>query len=216
MQQFIQLPSWRQEIIDNGGGEPVQPTANMDFLAQQERARIVLEGLPGGGKTTIAEQLGGIPQFPSIVNHATQNQAPYIQNDIYKSRLTDTMHGPVLLDRDFTSTLAFAYARDQVEGTTYYPAIKTCYQELLGTRLKLGDIYIWLDVSTQESLRRKHDKNHGHPYWGDETFLEAMNEFYTKHFEHLQHITNVVKIDTNKTTNPEATRIVQELLEELQ
>ena len=51
----------------------------------------------------------------------------------------------------------------------------------------MGDVYFYLKVSPDNSLKRKRKLNADKRYWGDTKFLNAMNEFYDMYFDQLRY-----------------------------
>ncbi len=200
----IQLPSWLNEIIINGQPEKINLD---DFLSWRKKINqpiiIAVEGLPGAGKTGLMNELKNVAgiktinQFEIEIDSLKNNgHLQYLKNDIYKSLLANQRtEGIVVMDRDFSSTLAFAYAKSSLDNTNDYDLINEYYKKLIGAELKTADIYIYLSVDPKVSISRKQSESRD-PLWNNIQFLQHMQEFYDNYFDYMKFIAPVIRIDT--------------------
>ncbi len=200
---LITLPPWLIEVITHGSGECLELKNFKKWYKTQKRVKIVLEGLPGAGKTSILNSLRRqkdicvLQQFETTINSEINNQQQYRNNDLFKSkRAQNTANRICVLDRDFISTLAFDYAKTKMGRPIDYSPSLTQYKEMFGTELILADIYIYLRLTPELSIARK--KMNRDSVWSNPEFLTYLKEFYDDYFDYLKHIAFVVEIDTAK------------------
>lgn len=137
---------------------------------------LVLEGLPGSGKTTVGqllEQSGwiffaevatilgerGIPigdhgdtSSDFLIFSEEVQRVREIKQHISKGR-------NVVADSYFPTDLSFAYARYKQNQSTYYPTCLNLYLNALtaGTIL-MPDLYVYLDIPIKASMKRQRNR----------------------------------------------------------
>lgn len=207
----IHLPGWLEEIIGHNHIPKLELTQFSTFLSQQKLIKISLEGLPGGGKSSILKHfkqyksVDCFDQFETSIDHASPSQVQYIRNDIVKSHLAQASKKRfVLSDRDFLSTLAFLYATSSINKDHAYEILNEYYTMLLGRDLVLADIYIYLKVPRDQALIRKNRIANSESAWCNLDFLNRMSDFYDQVFDKLKHLSFVIEIDTNSTSLSQA------------
>jgi thymidylate kinase len=213
----IALPPWLFEIITHGNGECLELKDFKDWYKNQKRIKIALEGLPGAGKTSILNSLCKqkdiclLQQFEVAIDAKIDDQLQYINNDVFKSCLTQKTSSRIcVLDRDFTSTLAFNYAKSRMNGSAEYSSLLTRYKEMLGTELVLLDIYVYLRLTPELSIARK--KREQDSIWSNPEFLTYLKEFYDDYFDYLKHIAFVVEINTADESLEKAIKHVKKII----
>lgn len=190
--------------------------------------RLVLEGLPGAGKTTLAAKLSralGGPVVPEWVGLEDRDWARwpltlpfYFANDELKEAVARFVAAPwVILDRHYASTLAFAYALDG-EGQESPRADESWAGNLAwflearsAGRLSPPDVVVWLDIDPALSLARQPRARAFDPVWGEAERLSAMRRGYAHIFERYETGIRIVKVDTSR---PEEA-VLDEVLEAL-
>ncbi len=207
----IHLPGWLEEIIGHNHTPPLELVQFGTFLHQQKLIKISLEGLPGGGKSSIVKHfrqydtIDCFNQFETSIDSSSFDQVQYIRNDIVKSHLAQASKKRfVLSDRDFLSTLAFLYATSSMNKDHAYEILNEYYSMLLGRDLVLADIYIYLKVPQDQALIRKNRIANSESVWCNLDFLNRMSDFYDQVFDKLQHLSFVIVIDTNSTSLSQA------------
>jgi thymidylate kinase len=139
----------------------------------------VLQGTPGSGKTTALTQLvrtrPGFAFVPELlVPTNTYDDAYFIANDIAKAQKARTQHGVVLMDRDFTSTLAYVMARDGSDAPTAQHVRTALHEALQAGNLLIPDIFFLFHLPPQLSLLRQQPGNT--PEWSNPAFVEKVDE----------------------------------------
>lgn len=156
---------------------------------------IVLEGLPGAGKTTIGEYLSkkykDFQFVESIIDNElkVKNQYYYLRSDTLKytkARKYADKGFNVLMERSCLSTLVFNYIRDKFYGFSSYPHIKNGVDKIIQ---KYGppDVYIYIKVPIELGFLRKNRRfsNSVRHLWNDKEFLLKMEE---RSFDYLKKI----------------------------
>ncbi|MCD6225991.1 deoxynucleoside kinase [bacterium] len=156
---------------------------------------IVLEGLPGAGKTTIAELLakeysfGLVEQIVVDVNEIKKQKDfknPYFINDENKCTLARKMcskHQHVVVDRNYISTLAFNYAvRNDPEHHSSFTIARKWYLNSFRKKLIPPNLYIYLRSPIKFCFIRKNRKPSPRSPWTNNYCLKKMKHFYENIF----------------------------------
>ena len=159
---------------------------------------IILEGLPGAGKTTLGKRLarkfGGvlIPQiilpFPKnykqLASYAKEQF--FMKNDLQKykkARQCLKNKKLVIMDRGIFSTIAYNYALTRLKQSNTYKKVMEFYKKNRKI-FNLPQIIVYLNVSILNSLRRKKrlppKKTEEASLWVNPYFLKEMKNFYHK------------------------------------
>lgn len=142
---------------------------------------VVMEGLPGAGKTTSLEYMAssGFTTIPEIVSPEPVNATEefFMQNDLKKQRLADGAKGVAVMDRNFTSTLCYNFNHDKMFGSSNYKAIADRVERSLTIgELRQPDLYVLLVCAISTSLTRQSKSNS--PVWSNDAFLKDVRLFY--------------------------------------
>jgi thymidylate kinase len=153
---------------------------------------IVIEGMRGAGKTSAVgvlqrrgRQVVGeyVTEHPSVEDdHAHQ------RNWIAKTAIAvpASTAGDVFCDRDFLTSLAFAYSIDDRDLLARRAAWASTH--LAAGRLVIGDTYLVLDITPQLSLARRESRlSSAHP-WSCPPELERLRRFYLSPLDALEWI----------------------------
>ncbi|UGQ10957.1 AAA family ATPase [Yinghuangia sp. ASG 101] len=163
---------------------------------------IVLEGMPGAGKTTALQALGRrghhtIGEYVTVdgtpLDHAAhpdhEPDAPHLVNWTLKATLyrEPTFGGPVFIDRDWITALAWGHCFGRLP-----ERIRWADTRLRNRTLQLPSRYVVFDLPPHESLHRRGNAVvPSHP-WADPEVLARLREFYrdpvgtvTAHDRHL-------------------------------
>lgn len=155
---------------------------------------IVLEGMPGAGKTTAAarlQRLGWqvIGEYTSADGTTVAaSEHPGVEDDdahqanwLRKAAQCATaLHtGVIYADRDWISSLAYAHSTSAADGGAFLRGRCTWAAENLHDgRLLLPSVYVIFDLDPQASLQRRSGTlKPGHP-WSQRHPLERLREFY--------------------------------------
>jgi thymidylate kinase len=170
---------------------------------------VVLEGLPGVGKTTTLTNLKRHPNYrviPEILGPEPIVAAEdfYVRNDTQKYLLAFGAQTAVM-DRSFVSTLCYNYCSDILRGTRNYGRIARLIDNAIARgELRQPDLYIFLRCSVDECLDRQNTTND--PLWQSRECLVAAQRFYADYFARQD--VPVVEIDVSRYPAAEVTRQV--------
>lgn len=150
---------------------------------------LALEGLPGSGKTTMAEYVHDRFNFKVVAEllGTIPDNVPedaYIANDVRKFKLaTSSTHA--VMDRSYLSTLAYNFAYDKCHSTNAFGDVATTIYGLKEAgKLQDPDLYILLNIPTRLSLQRQKPGNAS--FWRDErmlTYTKLFNESFMQQLD---------------------------------
>lgn len=140
---------------------------------------VVLEGLPGSGKTTLASLLAedGYIKIDEMLVHIAEgsDEFAYVTQDVAKVQKR-AQGDKTVMDRSFLSTLGYNYANDICSGAVNFPRIKhKVDEELASGNLKEPDLVIYLQVPLATSLARQNPENDA--FWRSEAMLLHFEEY---------------------------------------
>lgn len=167
---------------------------------------IVLEGMPGSGKTTISELLkkkysfGKVPQI-IFRKQKTMDNNPYHQNPYFISeelkchlaRKLEKTHPCVVMDRNYISSLAFNYAVNDKEHHSSFQLSLQWYIDNINSKLIYPTKYIYLKTPLKYCFSRKGRQPDIKSPWTDPKSLKKMKYFY-------ENIFPLMEINIPKTT----------------
>lgn len=158
---------------------------------------VVIEGMPGAGKTTLITTLARLGHrvlgeytvestaetLPFVHHPAVEDddahQANWLRKSAHASRLLRTADGPVFLDRDWLSALAYAYSIGDTDQYALLNQRTAWASRLLGAGgLLLGDTYVILQLNLSESLRRRSGRLRPEHPWSQVSTLRRLQIFY--------------------------------------
>lgn len=164
----------------------------------KKKKLIVFEGIPGAGKTSIANLLRKeqktnswvfLPEIHLDDAHDDLNASfLYIREEIKRGKeikkFLASDSNVLIMDRNYFSTMAYCFARSRLTGKlSEYRKLETFLKGFLNS----GEIYkptqtIFLDVSIEESIkrRRRFISDPRYKNWFNPIFLVAMQEYYAR------------------------------------
>jgi hypothetical protein len=156
---------------------------------------IVLEGMPGAGKTTTASELAArgltvIGEYTSVaaetlpvsahppVDNDDAHQANWVRKAAQCASWLAT-GGTVYADRDWLSSLSYAYSTaPDDDGTLLARRARWALDGLRESWLLLPGLYVLFDLDPAASLERRAGRfRPGHP-WNDPGALQRLRDFY--------------------------------------
>lgn len=166
---------------------------------------IVLEGMPGSGKTTISGLLkkrysfGMVPQIifrkQKTITDNPYHQNPYFVSEELKCHLAKKLektHPCVIMDRNYISTLAFNYAVNDKEHHSSFQLASQWYIDNINSKLIYPTKYIYLKTPLKYCFTRKNRQPDISSPWTNPICLRKMKYFYEKIFPLLE--VNIQKI----------------------
>ncbi len=186
---------------------------------------IVLEGLPGCGKTTVGVELEkdgwvflrecatllGEKGVPIGDRGVTSSDFLIVAEEFKRIReIRDTQRSGknLVTDGYFTTDLSFAYARYMLKRSKSYPACLNMYLEALAAgTIPRPDLYVWFDIAMDAATERQEDRSQ------DEmtTFNRQMFRYVRKHFQFMHDVyepdVQVLHVDGRKPVQ-EITKII--------
>ena len=173
--------------------DPTGTTPPAGILSARRGRVIVLEGMPGAGKTTAAEALAGqgrtvIGEYldhhggtlPVTGHPGVDDEQAHLSNWLTKHQhLSAAGPGPAFLDRDWVSALAYAYSLPGAASAHELAArARWAVGHLQAGRLAVGDTYVVFGLGVRLSLRRRASRlTPGHP-WSHPHGLARLARFY--------------------------------------
>ena len=162
---------------------------------------IVLEGLPGSGKTTLATRLAATSAYTKIDEMLVPIQTGgdefrYVDHDIKKHAMARQYRDSVM-DRSHISTLAFNYANDRINALDNYPRIA----ERINEKLSDGELYdpdlvVYLTIPVELSLSRQNKTNES--FWKNPLMLQLTDE-YSRAYLDGTYTGSVAYVDTSRS-----------------
>ncbi len=169
---------------------------------RKKKRTICLEGLPGGGKTSLTDLFKKNKHY-SVVNEIIAkipekpNQEFFLKNDKLKAIKAKKLPMDTIVDRGFASSLAYDYARYKIEDN--YEIFETSlkyYNDAKSNNL-LPDIILYLTLGVNCSLRRKNRKA-SENIWTNASYLYIIKEFYDSHMPKYFPNTKIIHIPSEE------------------
>jgi deoxyadenosine/deoxycytidine kinase len=164
--------------------------------------RIVLEGLPGAGKTTLGKKLSKelnsplIPEFACFSAEELKQynlRAPFYRvNEEIKEYIGNYFKEPlVIFDRHYIGVLAFAFSLNKVQeaddrGENYENEFLWYQQCLKNGLLTPANHVIFLDISPELSLERQPRAREFDSMFGNLDFLKNIQDYYYYYYQAVE------------------------------
>jgi glycosyltransferase involved in cell wall biosynthesis/thymidylate kinase len=202
-------PVWLQEAISKKRFKEINSSLlpdtfsfavskNGSLVDYQLNKIIAIEGMPGAGKTTFIKEyvdddkITFLPQLQvseSILskdNLETSKQFLFTEHEkTQKIQEVGKKYTEIVLDRTFFTTLAYCYARSKINNTSEeFDSLLLVFEGIKNT-ITFPTHVIYLDVSVDESLKRRSAFANDDRYknWFNPLFLSYLREFYTREFK---------------------------------
>ena len=150
---------------------------------------ISLQGTSRSGKTTTCRVMQKKPNYdyvPEIINtDKIKDDLYFLKNDILKHEMAlnkSSNNIDVIIDRDFTSTLAFVLARDGEASVTFIKLKKEIDAQLKKNLLKVPDLVIRVQTSLNDSIYNQPVEND--TFWSDKAFVLKFEKALTQIIDH--------------------------------
>jgi thymidylate kinase len=172
------------------------PCSEETALPTPRHGLIVLEGMPGAGKTTTGTALGDlglavVGEYTSAAaaTIAISEHPPVDDDDAHQANWTRkaaqctallAAGQTVYADRDWLSSLSHAYSTAPADdGALLARRARWVLAGLRESRLLLPGLYVIFDLDPAASLHRRAGRlRPGHP-WNDPQALQRLRDFYT-------------------------------------
>lgn len=213
-------PQWLREVLKRGFVPPKShnlfatddmfshiPVSGEKIQHIPDKRIYVLEGLPGSGKTSIAnyftvkENILALSQILPIEPKFDQAMPVsfYVKSEELKTqKIKTTGEQAYLLDRYYVSTMAFYWACDKLRGTREYPEVFSWYKRSVekGKILKPFRTFL-IQIPVDESLKRKNRQpsNNLKNLWLNKRFLAHVNNYYDYFYQVIEPHSTLVTID---------------------
>lgn len=160
---------------------------------------IVLEGLPGAGKSTILRMLEKDYHCVSELSNSDQlvdtSESDYMSYDLAKIKSARNSGKLAFVDRGYPSTLAWNHALMVVNGESEYYSLLSRLEVAKREGHVSPDLYVYLTISPELSLSRKLRKASQADIWTQKKYLEVTAKYYPAYFYAIEPDVPLVTID---------------------
>lgn len=159
---------------------------------------IAFEGMPGAGKTTFINQYVNnkniilIPQLQIGENILNKDNIETSKQFLFaeekkteRLQILGKRYSEIVIDRTFFTTLAYCYARSKINNKSEEYTLLLHIYEGIKDIITFPTHMIFLDVSIEESIKRRsvHSKDVKYRNWFNPLFLSYLKEFYITEFK---------------------------------
>lgn len=180
---------------------------------------VIIEGLPGTGKSTILSLFGKLKQavvIEELQQHKKTSKHTveyYIESDkikYQKAKRAQLAGNKVFVDRSFYSTLAYNYAFDRTFNSNRFVRVQALIKQ--NELFNLSAIYVLLSTPLMTARKQKGRLRETEYIWTYSKFLKFYEKFYTNEFELLAQDKHLIVIDAN---NKDISQIFQEIISKI-
>lgn len=168
---------------------------------------VVLEGLPGVGKTTLAKRLATefkgeyIPEIISTDKFKPNQDKYYIESEIAKAKKAAITNKKFcFLDRNHISMLAYNYGKKVNYKENIYEVLVDRFK-----KLSEPDLYVYLRISDVSVCNQRKGIEGRNPVWVDIKNLEKIKEYYENFFSDKK---NKVVVPVDKLSLEEVYKLI--------
>lgn len=190
---------------------------------------VVLEGLPGSGKTSVGRLMSsyGWKFYPEVATTLAEKGLPVgdagtTETDlqIFKEEIrrvreigADLAKGfDVVLDGYFPTDLSFAYSRSQQGKSSCYVSLLEKYLQATRRGLLLKpDLYIYLDINTDVSVSRQQERHAPHLKTIDKKTLADVERHMRFMHEIFENDVPLVRVDATRSSGEVFQDVVKEV-----
>lgn len=180
---------------------------------------IVIEGLPGVGKSSILNYFHNdktictikeiIPFDPGFAK--SMDQFFYFNSDELKTRaITSSDYSIYLLDRYYTSTLAFYWAHDKTYKKEEYKKAYKWYAEALKEHKLIKPSLVFLIRITLEASFKQKERipsNDSNVPWLNKEFVKHFVDYYNYFYRKIEPHTKIIKFSGMKPLHDAISKI---------
>lgn len=141
---------------------------------------IAFEGLPGGGKTTLAKRLAKeingeyIPEIIETDKFTPNQDEYYIESEFQKIDIAKRSSKKFrLLDRNYISMLAYNYGKKENKLENIYDFLREKFKEMLEP-----DLYVYLKIDNIDLCNNRKGIEGRNPVWVDKNNLLKIRDYY--------------------------------------
>lgn len=181
---------------------------------------LILEGLPASGKTSLAnilqEKYGFLTVNESLGYLSgvclSDDQSAIFQETLDKYRLAKDSNELVIIDRGYPSLLAWDHCAEKLQ-TAYHLKEKVKWVEMA---LRNGilfepDLYLYLMITSQLSLKRRPRRETLEDVWSGEIGMNYCSDYYHSFFKKYPHPDRVLKVDGMQSLSEIALQIMAKI-----
>lgn len=145
---------------------------------------VALEGLPGGGKTTLAQwlskELNGayIPEIVSTEKYQPDQDEYYVESELEKVKIAAAIDKKFcFLDRSHISMLAYNYGKKVNGLENIYDILTNSFKAM-----PEPDLYVYLKITDVSVCNQRKGTDGRNPVWINIKNLEKIREYYDNFF----------------------------------
>ena len=172
---------------------------------------IVLEGIPGGGKTSIFTELQNrmpwsfnfIPEIIVSFNPLEDYDVEMVlENDRQKYKIAAKSNLPVIMDRSYVSSINWDYVlMKQKKRNNFKKKFSSLSALKLNGDIRPADYYLFFNISPRISIERKKLPKRSGLAWSTESSLTIAITYYFEYFREIEPKSKLLTIDASQNSN---------------